>query len=134
MDVIEMTRQLGAAIQADERYIRFAAAKALNDSDEGLQAQIEAFSALREQMNAELSSETKSEEQVKTLNAEMRQMYALIMANENMVNYNDAKGDLDALVGNINGIITMSLSGDDPLTCEPQSGCGGGCDSCGGCH
>ena len=32
MDVIELTRQLGAAIQADERYAKFADAKAATEA------------------------------------------------------------------------------------------------------
>ena len=33
MDVIELTRQLGAAIQQDERYLKFAAAREANEKD-----------------------------------------------------------------------------------------------------
>ena len=38
MDVIELTRQLGAAIQQDERYLAFAKAKEANEKDEALNA------------------------------------------------------------------------------------------------
>ena len=31
MDIIQMTRELGAAIQQDERYLRFAKARETND-------------------------------------------------------------------------------------------------------
>ena len=40
MNVIEMTRQLGEAIQQDEKYIAFTAAKRANDEDMALNALI----------------------------------------------------------------------------------------------
>ena len=35
MDLIKLTRQLGAAIQQDERYLAFQAARKANEEDEG---------------------------------------------------------------------------------------------------
>ena len=37
MDVIALTRELGKAIQADERYAKYLAAKEVNDKDDELQ-------------------------------------------------------------------------------------------------
>ena len=37
MDVIAMARELGKAIQQDERFIRYAKARLANDSDSALQ-------------------------------------------------------------------------------------------------
>ena len=135
MDVIEQTRALGAAIQADERYAQYAAAKAISDSDAMLQDMIGSFSDLRDKLGAELQKEPKDDDAVQALNTEMRELYGKIMDNENMKNYNSAKSELDVLVNNLNSIIGMCLDGHDPATCEPSSGCGGGCSSCGGgCH
>ena len=58
------------------------------------------------------------------------------MKNENMTKYNQAKNDMDALLNQINMIITYSANGEDPMTCptEAASSCGGSCSTCGGCH
>ena len=74
------------------------------------------------------------EERFKQLNARMRQLYADIMVNENMIAYNKAKGDMDAVLQNMNGIIDLCIQGEDPDTCEMASGCTGSCATCGGCH
>jgi len=133
MDVIEQTRALGAAIQADERYAQYAAAKALNDADTELQGMISSFSDLRGLLGAELQKDDKDEETVGKLNGDMRELYGKIMSSENMINFNAAKTELDDLINNVNSIISMCLDGQDPATCEPQrDGCGGSCGSCGG--
>ena len=134
MDVIEITRQLGAAIQADERYAAYVAAKKENDMDEALQQQIGEFNLIRMSLERELSAEERSDERIKEYNEKLRNLYGQIMSTESMVKFNDAKTALDALVNDVNAIITMSVNGEDPATCDPHASCGGNCASCGGCH
>ncbi|MBR3593904.1 MAG: YlbF family regulator [Clostridia bacterium] len=135
MNAVEIARQLGAAIQADERYAAYVAAKSANDADEKLQTQIGEFNLIRMSLERELSSEEKSDERVREYNEKLRNLYGEIMKSETMTNYNNAKGALDELVNDVNMIITMSLEGADPATCDPHaSGCTGSCATCGGCH
>ena len=49
MDIIKITRELGKAIQADERFIAYNAAKLANDNDEELQNLIGEFNLKRQQ-------------------------------------------------------------------------------------
>jgi hypothetical protein len=51
-----------------------------------------------------------------------------------MVEYNTAKVELDTLVNQINTVISKTLDGEDPETCETEAGCTGSCSTCGGCH
>lgn len=135
MDVIEITRQLGAAIQADERYAAYVAAKEVNDADEALQQQIGEFNLIRMSLERELSSEEKSDERVREYNEKLRKLYSEIMSTESMTRFNDAKTAMDALINDVNMIITMCANGEDPATCDPHaSGCSGSCATCGGCH
>lgn len=135
MNAIEATRKLGAAIQADERYAAYEAAKKANDADEKLQAQIGEFNILRMSLERELSAEEKSEERIKDYNEKLRNLYGEIMQNETMIKYNEAKSALDALTNEVNMIISMCLNGEDPETCDPHAaGCTGSCSTCGGCH
>ena len=73
-------------------------------------------------------------EKVKELNEQMREVYEAAMANESMVNYTEKEQQLSSIVNNVKQIIDMTLSGEDPMTCEPSSGCTGSCATCGGCH
>lgn len=135
MTITEKTRELCKAIQADERYTVFVEAKKANDSDEELQNDIGAFNLARMSLDKELASEDKKQDKVEALNEELRKIYGKIMMNPIMVAYNEAKSQLDVLVNEVNGLITMCINGADPDTAEvPASGCGGSCSSCSGCH
>ena len=132
MDIIEMTRELGKALQADDRYIAYNLAKQANDADEALQQQITAFDEMRNELNAELCKEDKDTDKIKELDEGVKSNYMQIMRNKNMMVFTAAQGSLEALVNNINQIITLCANGEDPETCQPSS-CTGSCATCGGC-
>ncbi len=134
MDVIEVTRQLGHAIQKDERFVRYAKARLANDNDVDLQNAIGEFNIKRMELEKAVSEEAKDEVLVKKLNEELRESYGNIMASPSMVEYNTAKAMLDQMVNEINTIISKCLDGEDPDTCESSSACTGSCATCGGCH
>lgn len=134
MNVIEQVRNLGKAIQQDDRFIRYAKARLENDSNKELQAAIGKFNITRMELDRELNSENKDEEKVKELNENLRTVYGKIMASPAMVEYNTAKAELDTMVNEINTVISKCLDGEDPETCETTSACTGSCSTCGGCH
>ncbi len=134
MDVIELTRELGKAIQADQRFIRFNKARLANDNDTDLQNAIGNFNIKRMELEQAVGKEPKDEEAVKVLNEELRGLYGQIMSSAAMVEYNTAKALLDQLMNEVNTIITKTLDGEDPVTCETDAGCTGSCSTCGGCH
>ncbi len=135
MDAIKAARELGKAIQADERYIAYNEAKLANDNDEELQKLIGEFNLKRQQLGLEMSksAEEKDEAKIEEANKEMQKLYTLIMQNEHMADFTMAKQGMDKLVGDINMIIGMCCDGEDPDTCE-ISACSGSCATCGGCH
>ena len=134
MDIIDVARNLGVEIQKDERYKKYASAKAKNDNDEELQNAIGEFNMIRMQMDMEIQKgEEKSEEALKKLNEDLRKAYGKVMVNESMIEYNQAKTALDELVGEIETIISAAISGEDPLTCDLHP-CTHNCATCGGCH
>lgn len=133
-EIIEITRQLGAAIQKDECYLAYSEAKKRNDEDQQLQEDIGAFNLARMSLDNELSKEDKDDEKVKELNNNLRQIYSKIMANPNMVNFNKAKSNLENLVNIVHVMLTEIINGADPETLEPPSpNCSGGCSGCSGC-
>ena len=134
MNVIEKARELGTAIQQDERFIRYAKARLANDSDKALQEAIGQFNIARMELDREVNSENKDDEKVKSLNENLRKIYGDIMSSPAMVEYNTAKAELDTMVNEVNVIISKSVDGEDPETCDLHSGCTGSCSTCGGCH
>ena len=134
MDMMDAARQLGKAIQQDERYLAYAAARQANDADEELQKQIGQFNLLKMQIDEAMDKEPRDDEKVAALNADLRKVYSSILINEHMQAYNAAKMALDEAVRRMNAVIDLCLAGEDPDTCEPAEGCTGSCSTCGGCH
>ncbi len=134
MDVIQLTRELGKAIQADERYADYIRARVANDNDTELQNLIEQFNRGRASLNNEVSKSARDEEKIESLKNSVGELYSKIMSNEHMTAYNDAKSEMDNLLRQITTIINMSANGEDPDTCDMNYGCTGNCASCGGCH
>ncbi len=134
MDVISVARELGKAIQQDERFIRYAKAKLANDNDTDLQNAIGNFNIKRMELEKAAGEENKDEEAVKTLNEELRTIYGEIMSSAAMVEYNTAKALLDQMMNEVNIVLSKSLDGEDPETLTVESGCTGSCSTCGGCH
>lgn len=133
MDIIEMTRELGKALQADGRYTAYMLAKKANDNDTVLQALISGFENMRLQLNEELAKDDKDTERIKELDERIKFNYKQIMSNKNMMVFSAAQGSLEALVNNMNQIIIMCANGEDPETCQLSTGCSGSCATCGGC-
>ncbi len=129
-----MTRELGKALQADDRYIAYALAKQANDEDLELQALINGFEKMRYDLNMELTKENKDTEKIQQLDENIKSNYQKIMSNPRMIVFTAAQKSLESLVENMQQIITMSANGEDPATCEPSTGCTGSCATCGGCH
>ena len=134
MDAIAMARELGKAIQQDERFIRMMAQQQTSDADPQLQELIGQFNLKRIDLNAELNREEKDQDRINAINNEVREIYDRIMANANMAAYNAAKNELDELVEYVMQILRGSINGEDPELIELQSGCSGSCSSCSGCH
>ena len=134
MNVIEKARELGTAIQQDERFIRYAKARLANDSDKDLQDAIGQFNIFRMELDREVSSDDKNDDKVKELNEKLRKVYSDIMSSPAMVEYNTAKAELDNMVNEANVIISKCIDGEDPDACDTSSACTGSCASCGGCH
>ena len=135
MDIIEMTRELGRALQNDERYIAMRSARQASDEDQALQEAIGEFNLKRMAISNEAQKDDRNEETLQRLNEEFRGVYQKIMENEHMLRYNDAKNEFDALLQRMTGILSLCADGEDPETCDyDAASCGGNCSSCAGCH
>jgi cell fate (sporulation/competence/biofilm development) regulator YlbF (YheA/YmcA/DUF963 family) len=138
MEAIKAARELGKAIQADERYKAYHTAKELNDADEGLQATIGEFNLARQRLNMEVGKpvEERDQSKIDTLNNDALMNHARIMDNDNMKRFTAAKAAMDDMIRDVSEIISLCCDGEDPDTCElaPKvGGCGsgGGCTGCG---
>lgn len=135
MEILDLARELGAAIQENDLYKAFAAAKKANDEDKELQDLIGEFNLLRMNVNKSMQDPNADEDKKAEYNKQLQECYKKIMINESMVAYNEAKTNLDGIVSKVNTIISLCIDGADPKTVEiPEASCSGSCSTCGGCH
>lgn len=137
MDAIKAARELGKAIQNDERYKGYLAAKQANDKDESLQQLIGEFNLKRENLRLQMEKPESEQdnEKLQKLNKELQGCYEKVMGNPNMANFAVMKGALDQLLQEVQGIISLCCEGEDPDTCQVRpAGCSSDCSTCGGCH
>lgn len=136
MDAIKAARELGKAIQNDERYKAYIEAKKANDADDELQQLIGEFNLKRQNLQLEMNKpdDSRDEEKVKRLNTELQEQYVKVMGNHNMANFAVMKEAVDKLLQEIQGIISLCCDGEDPNTCEYTAPCSGDCSACSGCH
>lgn len=137
MDLIQMTRELGAQLQKDERYEALTKANAANEADEALNQLIGEIRLVQMSYQKEASKPDADEDKLKVYDTRFNELYTKVMDNPNMQNFQQARHDMDELMKYITGILTLCVRGEDPATCEPEPehACGGECGSCGSdCH
>ena len=98
MDIIEMTRSLGHAIQQEESFKKLMKAQNACDNDPVLQDMIGEFNLKRMNLSNASNGENVDQEKISRLNIELRDCYDDIMENANMVAYNEAKDEFDAVM------------------------------------
>ena len=119
-NTIKMAREVGKAIQADERYKAYHAAREVNDADTALQSSIGEFNLLRQKLSMEAgkTDDSKDQEAIDKLNSEAQAVYTQVMDNPNMKKFTAAKEEMDAMIRDVSTIISLCCDGEDPETCQ----------------
>ncbi len=135
MDILNLARELGVAIQQNEEYIDYRINEQKIECDKNLQSMIEKFNLKKVDINLEISKEDSDKEKLDKLNKEIGELYSEITNNETMKNFNESKQKFENLLNKVNYIITESARGSDPFMVNPdeQESCAGNCSSCSGC-
>lgn len=138
MDIIKLTRELGAAIQQDERYIKFSKAQEANMNDKELNDLMAQLQLVQMNYQMEAAKETPDADKMHAFEEEFNDAYTKLMDNEKMQAYDAARTEVDEMMNYIMQILGLCVNGADPATCEPEKphehDCNGSCSSCSGCH
>lgn len=131
--IVSMAREIGKLLQEEECYKKMESERIASDADKELQDLIGEFNLKRIAINEEGMKKDRNQEKIQNFNNEMREIYGKIMQNEHMIAYNEAKSELDKIVGRVAAIITNSANGEDPETTDVHQGCSGDCSGCSSC-
>lgn len=136
MELNKLARELGKAIQKDERYLNLEKCIEANEKDEILNELMAKVQLTQMAYQKEAQGEGNAEK-MQELEKEFSTLYNAIMQNENMKNYEKARGEIDEMMNYIVEILTLCVNGEDPDTCEPQKhecdhdhDCDCGCHDC----
>ncbi|HZJ77737.1 MAG TPA: YlbF family regulator [Clostridia bacterium] len=137
MDLIEMTRELGKAIQKDERFANLQAANKANEADSELMEMINRIQLVHMSYQSEAAKEDKNEQKLSAYDEEFQGIYQKVKDNENMQRYESAMEEMDTLMKKITGMLSRCALGDNPDVCDveaEQQDCADSCDGCSGCN
>jgi len=135
-NLIDMARELGREIQANEEYIDFRIKQQNLDCNTEIQEYIKKFNSKKDEINQEISKENCDNTKIDLLNKEISEIYKNINSNSVMIEYNLSKERFNQILQKISLVINKSAEGIDPYIIEVQDGhndCTGSCYSCEGC-
>ncbi|HOO25202.1 MAG TPA: YlbF family regulator [Clostridiales bacterium] len=135
MDLIKLTRELGAAIQQDERYLALHRANLANENDPKLNELLNEIRMVQMSYQNEASKSDPDDGKLEAYDKKFNEIYDEIAKNPNMQAFQVARQEVDDMMQYITGILSLCVNGEDPETCEPSSAssCSGECSSCSSC-
>ncbi len=127
-EIIEKTKELGALLQASEQVRTYTEAKAAYEQNEAVQKLVKEFNLHKMTMMSLTQKENADHERIAEVEERIKGVYQQIMAQESMKRMQETGKAVDALLSQVNAIISFYVTG------EEATGCNHDCGSCGGCH
>ncbi len=127
-EIIEKAKELGALLQSSEQVQKYNAAKAAYEQDDEAQKLIKEFNLHRMTMMTLSSGEDADEARIAEVEERIKAVYGKIMECESMKNMQEAGKAVEEMMGQVNGVLSFYITGEEPQSCTHD------CSTCGGCH
>lgn len=127
MDIMEMAKDLGKAIAASPQMARMQETEKVQNNDEEAQKLIGEYNLRRMQLAQKAQKEDVTKEELESIRGELGSEFDKLLKNHAINAYVTAKKDVEALIGQVNNILSYYITG------ETNQSCGHSCDSCSGC-
>ena len=131
---VRLAREMAKAYQDSDLFKELMALRERNDNDQQLQNDIAKFNLLRMKMENENAKEDRDEDVLDLYSEQLRDVYEVIMNNENMAKYSALSQKLERLQNYIFAIARAGFTGEDADAVSEQDACTHDCSTCGGCH
>ena len=128
MEIFDKARELGEAIVESNEYKILKLAEAKQEKDEEAMKLLEEYRDIRRQLGEEINKGDVSEERMKEIREAVEEAYEKVTTNDTIVEFLNAQSAFQAIIDQMNTIISYHITGKIP------GGCGGSCDGCAGCH
>lgn len=128
-EIFEKARELGEAIIESEEYKQLKKAELEQEEDEEALNLLKEYNTVRSALAAEIQKGDVSEERIASIREELETAYEKMTTNDHITAYINAQRTFQAIIEQMNNIISFHITGKMP------GGCSGSCSSCGGgCH
>ena len=125
-EIIEKAKELGALLQSSEQVQKYNAAKVAYEDE--AQKLIKEFNLHRMTMMTLSSGEEADEARIAEVEERIKTVYGKIMECESMKNMQEAGKAVEEMMGQVNGVLSFYITGEEPQSCSHD------CSTCGGCH
>ncbi|MBR5535996.1 MAG: YlbF family regulator [Clostridia bacterium] len=126
-EILTKARELGQAIVDSEEYKALKAAEEKQEKDEEAIALLVEYNNVRKALAEEIQSGEVSDERMAEIRSELEECYEKVMSNSVISEYHAAQQKFEAVVGQMNSILTYFMTG------EISGGCSGNCSGCSSC-
>ena len=125
--IFEKAKELGEMIADSDAKKRAQTASMALLADAEASRMITAYNKKREEKTAQYTDKQPTQEEVQEINDYLQQEFNKIAENKIIQEYIEASRDYELMLSQMDGIIQHYVAGE-------ESGCGGSCSSCAGCH
>ena len=128
-EIFEKARELGEAIIDSNEYKELRRTEMEQENDEEAMRLLKEYSDVRTRLAEEIQKGEPSEERMAQIREELEEAYSNMTTNDRITAYINAQRTFQAIIDQMNNIISFHITGKMP------GGCSGSCSSCGGnCH
>lgn len=128
MEIFDKARELGEAIVNSNEYKTLKLAEAKQEQDEEAMKLLREYSEVRKTLGEEINKGDVSQERMEEIRAAVEEAYEKVTGNDIIVEYINAQRAFQAVIDQMNTILSYHITGQLP------GGCSGSCADCGGCH
>ena len=127
-EIFEKARELGVAIMESEEFKKLKQAEQDQENDPEALQLLADYSTLRSKLADEINKGEIGEERMAQIREELEEAYQKMTTNDHITAYINAQRTFQAIIDQMNSIISYHITGQLP------GGCSGSCSSCSGCH
>lgn len=125
-EIFEKARELGEAIIESKEYKELKEAELNQEQDEEALALLKEYSDVRSRLASEIQKGDVDDSRIAEIREELEQAYEKMTTNDSITAYINAQRTFQAIIEQMNNILSFHITGKMP------GGCSGNCSSCGG--
>lgn len=127
--ILDKARELGLALSQSEEFLRMQSARAVMDSNDAVTGALQDYKDKQEELMGLLSGDEPDRLQVAALSRDVETLQEQLLNSPVFSEAMAAQNDFQQLMAKVNREIAACIG----IQTE-ESGCGGSCSGCSGCH